>query len=67
MEKWTDKDIENLIKNCSITDPVYKEELRKRFTEDGFKLSLDDLDAVAGGVRSSVKDEWAGWFFPGDE
>lgn len=50
MSKWTEKDIENLIRNSVFSNPLHKNTLRERLFETDIPLDPDDLDAAAGGV-----------------
>ena len=50
MKARTDQDIENLIKNSVFPNPGHKRKLRERLFEPTTELSLDELDAAAGGA-----------------
>ena len=58
---WTEKEVENLIKNSSFPDPAQKDVLRRRLLEDDTVLDLEDLELVAGGRTLPEQEEWKGW------
>lgn len=61
MSKWTEKDLENLIRNSVFSNPLHKNALRERLFETDIPLSPDDLDAAAGGAalpEPEGRDPW---------
>ena len=61
MKNWTEKEIENLIKNSAFPNPAHKKALRQKLFEPVIELSLDDLDAAAGGVMLSETENRKPW------
>ena len=61
MKSWTEKDIENLIKSSAFPNPAHKKALKERLFEPTVKLSLDDLNAAAGGVTFPEPEGWIKW------
>ena len=60
MESWTEKDIENLVKNSAFPNPAHKKALREQLFGSAKKLGIDDLKAAAGGVKLPEQDGWKG-------
>ena len=58
---FTEKDVENLIKNSSFPDPAHKDALRERLFSGDLQLGLGDLEQVAGGTAPSAPEEWTPW------
>ena len=70
MKTWTDRDVENLIRESAFPNPAHKSSLRKQLFEQDARLDLDDLDAVAGGVRPpepESPESWAAWPAAGED
>ena len=61
MGNWTEKDVENLIRDSVFPNPGHKRELRRQLLETTVELDLGDLDAVAGGVAQPEPEDWANW------
>ena len=64
MKDWTEKDVENLIKNSAFQDQAHKDRLRRRLFDVDMQLGLDELELVAGGKRLTGPEEWAPWPVP---
>jgi hypothetical protein len=56
MRSWTEKDVENLIRNSAFPNRGHKARLRGRLLEPAVELYPEDLDAAAGGVRLSAPE-----------
>ena len=50
MKKWTEIDIENLIRNSVFPNPVHKKAVHEKLFKLAVKLDIDDLMSAAGGV-----------------
>ena len=61
MKRWTEKDIENLLKNSAFPNSAHKRALREQLFEPAIELSLDDLKAAAGGVTLPDPESWTQW------
>ena len=67
MKTWSEKDVENLIRNSEFSNPAHKKALREKlFTED-LQLGLDDLDMVAGGKSIAEQEKWEIWPVPDND
>ena len=64
---WTEKDIENLIKDSAFPNPAHKNALRDRLSDKDRILSLEDLELVAGGKSLPDSEVWEEWPAPGKE
>ena len=61
MRAWTDKDVENLIREGIVPDPAHKNRLRERLFGENRELELDELAEVAGGAALPASEEWMPW------
>ena len=61
MRAWTDKDVENLIREGIVPDPAHKNRLRERLFGENRELDRDDLAEVAGGTALPAPEEWKPW------
>ena len=66
MRSWTEKDVENLLRNSVFPNPQHKEQLKKRLLDEGAELSLEDLSDVAAGMRPRT-DKKKTMIFPEDQ
>ena len=64
MKDWTEKDVENLIKNSAFQDQAHKDRLRQLLFDADMPLGLDELELVAGGKRLPEPEEWTPWPVP---
>lgn len=61
MKDWTEKDVENLIKDSNLQNQAHKDCLRRQMFGNVTRLDLDQLDAVAGGKSIDEPEKWIPW------
>ena len=64
---WTEKDVENLIRDSAFPNPAHKDALRRQLLESDVPLDLEDLEMAAGGRALPGQEEWEGWPGSGKE
>ncbi len=57
IRNWTEKDMENLIRDSTFPNRGHKARLRGRLLEPTIELCPEDLDAAAGGMTRSEPDK----------